>query len=392
MLSEFLKVNLLGTIYVDEIFFFYEEPQIFTCVSKTGQKYIALLIDMDNREWILSPISEAQLSLLKSNRISLKEAFVKTEDDFVWRVGFGTESSIAKAEQINSQSISDEDLPEDDLFLDWKQDNMMPVIEDDIIETSKKERRDILDLSLEVADGHYREIGCEVLGEILTNTQQLIYSLAHKSDNIKGQIPKMIRDKNTLQVAGTFAASFGVRFKSYDLCDLLGETGISQTLRTLSKLLETKNNQEKLKEFLNTQSKRAVIKYRNLMKTLIQANAGLKVKGASPNKHYFNVAFSSKEIMDSLTILEGEINNMVTTEVMYGEIVGINVDKKTFAFKSIEEEQITGKLSDNFVDTIFEVPKQVEIEVEQRVDENDLTKEEKYTYTLLKITEIVPNS
>lgn len=392
MLSEFLRIDLLGTIYIDEIFFFYEEPQVFTCTSKTGQKYIALLIDMDNPQWLLSPISYAQLSLLKSNRISLKESFIKSEDNYVWKVRYDKESPMAKAEQISSQSISDEDLPDDDLFLDWKQDKMLPVFEDNIIETSKNERRDVIDLSLEIADGHCREIGCEVLGEILTNTQQLIYSLAYKNDNIKGHIPKMIRDKNTLQVVGTFAASFGVRFKSSDLSNFFGETSVSQTLKILSNLLETKNNQEKLKEFLNTQSKRAVIKYRNLMKTLIQANAGLKVKLASPNEYFFNIAFSTNEIMNSLSILEGEINNMVTLEVMFGMLVGINVDKKTFMFIGVDGEQINGKLSDTLVNTTFLVPMQAEVEVEQRVTINDLIKEEKYTYTLLKINEIIPKS
>lgn len=43
---------------------------------------------MDNEQWLLSPISDAQLSLLKSNRISLKETFIKTEDNFVWKVSY----------------------------------------------------------------------------------------------------------------------------------------------------------------------------------------------------------------------------------------------------------------------------------------------------------------
>lgn len=394
MNSEFIKVDLLGKLYIDELYLFYDDPQLFTCISRFGQKYMGLYIDVNevNQKWLFAPISEARLAMVKSNRISLRHVFVEPEDDFIWLIEKEYESDTAKASKIYPPDLNGDVLPAEDTYLDWKYDKMLSTIDDEIVEISKKERRDIIDLSLEVSDSHCREIGCEVLGEVLTNTQQLLYSLAYKSDNIRGQIPKFIKDRNTLIVTGTFAASFGVRFKSYDLCDLLGETSVTPTIRLLTNLMGTKNDEKKLKEFLNSQSRRAILKYRSLMRTLMQADMGLKMKVASPNNYYFNVKYSMKEIADNLAFLESEINNMVSNEVLYGEIVGINVEKKTFAFKSIDGEHITGKLSNDFVGTVFEVPKQVEITVEQRVNINDITKEEKYTYTLLKIDEIMPNS
>lgn len=390
MVEKFLKIDLLGDLYISEIYFFYEEPQIFSCTDKIGQKYLVLLINMDTKEWIINPISEAQLSLIKNNRISFRESFLNPEVGFIWKVNLNVGSEIASAIQISPNLLDDTDLPDNDLYCDWTQSDLMPISDDNIIQTSKKEGRDIVDISLEVAGGHQREIDCEVLGEILTNTQQLIYSLAYKSNSLKGKYPKLIKDRNTLYVAGTFAASFGIRFKSYDLCNLLGETEVTDTLNILSNLFSTKNSVTELKCFLDKQSKRSVIKYRNLMKTLFEANAGFKVKVASPNNNYSYIRFSSTDIIENLKALDGEIKNMVSIETMYGEIVGINVERKTFAFKSIEGEHITGKLSENFTDKIFEVPKNVEIKVEQQVDLNDLTHEEKYIYTLLEIEEIVP--
>lgn len=392
MLTEFFKIKEIGTLFIDEIFFFYEEPQIFTCITKAGAKYICLLTDMDKKEWLLVPISEARLSLLKCNRISVKKAFANPEDDMIWRAHYDSNASILIPVQINPNDILEDDMPDDDYYLDFTNDCLMPVINEDIVKSSIKEYRDILDMSLEINGNHFREISCDILGEVLTNTQQLVYALAYKNDNIRGPVPKAIKDKNTLQVVGTFAASFGIRFKSIEIGDLMGETSVSPTLQTLSDLLIIKNDQEKLRSFLSSQGRRAVIKYRNLMKSLVQANAGLKVKGASPNEKYFHVNFSQDDIVSNLSILEGEISNMVSTEVLYGDIVGINVDKKTFAFNSVDGEHITGKLSDGFIDTVFEVPKQVEIQVEQRVDINDLTKEERYMYTLLKINNIVASS
>lgn len=385
MLREFLKANLLGTLYIDEVFFFYEEPQIFTCVSKTGQKYLGLLTDMSGNGWMLVPMSEAQLSLLKSNRISVREAFVRPEDEFLWKIKLYSNSSTADVQQIFYTDIDEEDLPDDDVYIDYCSDELMPVVEDDLLDIAKKERRDILDLSLKSANKHKREIECEVLGEVLSTTQQILYTLPIKNDSTRGRIPKDIRNKSTIVAVGTFAASFGVRLKSPGLSDLLGETDVTSTIRMFTSLLEAKSNEAKLKELLKELGRKTIFKYRRFMKVLLQADVGLQVRAASPNNYCFRVDFTTDDIIRNLNLLEGEIKDMVSIEKMYGTMVGIHVDKKTFAFKSIEDESIIGKLSENFNGVTFEVPKFVEAKIEQRITFNEVTNEEKYIYTLLSI-------
>ncbi|OLN25951.1 DUF6575 domain-containing protein [Desulfosporosinus metallidurans] len=384
MLREFLKVDVLGTLYVDEIFFFYEEPQIFTCMSRARHKYLALLTDMDCGKWMLLPISEAQLSLLKSNRLSLKEAFINPEDEFIWQLELSQDSTIAKAKQIFDPQVLSDDLPDDDVYLDYEADPLMPVVKDDILEIAKKERRDIIDLAL-VTNNHSREIECDILGEVLSTTQQILYTLPMPRESLRGRIPKDIRDRNTAVVAGTLAASFGVRFKSPGLCDLFGETDLSQTLKMFLDLLNSKDDDNKLREILHNHSKKTVFKYRQLMKVLLQAKTGLKIKAASPNNYRFEISFSMDDIERSIQLLETEIKDMVYVEKMFGTMVGINVDKQTFAFKSIEDENIIGKLSENFNGVTFEVPKYVQAEIQQRITLNEITKEERYVYTLLAI-------
>jgi hypothetical protein len=68
------------------VYFFYEEPQLLLSKSKTGQNFLSLLTNMDEKEWLLAPISDTQLSLLKINRISCREVYTKPEDGFVWRI------------------------------------------------------------------------------------------------------------------------------------------------------------------------------------------------------------------------------------------------------------------------------------------------------------------
>lgn len=387
MLYEFLKVDLLGTLYIDEVFFFYEEPQVFNCESKTGQKYLALLTDMDIKEWLLVPLSEAQLSLLKSNRISIREAYINPEDNLIWKVINNGNTNNATATKILPTDLIESDLPEADVYIDYTSDELMPIINNDLVEIAQKEKRDILDLILLASGQHIREIPCETLGDVISTSQQILYTLSMRNDTLKGRIPNEIRNKNTIVAVGTFAASFGVRFKSPGLSNLFGETEVTSTIKMFADLLNTKNDENTLKEMLQNHSKKTTFKYRHLMKILLQADVGLKVRIASPNSYNSNINLTTDDILKNLNLLDGEIKDFVSIEKMYGNMVGIHVDKKTFAFKSIDDENIIGKLSENFDGVTFEVPKYVEAEIERRVTFNEVTNEEKYIYTLLSIND-----
>ncbi|AOZ93624.1 DUF6575 domain-containing protein [Paenibacillus crassostreae] len=389
MEAEFVGVDLLGKLYIEEMFLFYDEPQLFTCISKFGQRFMVLYVDYTEQDqtWLFAPLTEARLAFAKSNRISLYDVFTKPEDEFIWKVIKENNSNIAKATQIDPMGISSDLLPTEDAYLNWKNDEMMPCINEKIFEMAQSERRDIVNLSLEIANGHVREIDCVSLGEVLSNTQNILYMLAHRGNSARGKIPSNIKVENSLQVTGTYAASFGIQLKSNELSDLLGETRLSDTLKLFAQLLMTKSDPVELKAFLITQNQRVVLKYRNLMKTLIEADTGIKVEIASPNKNYFDVKLSVQDVKNTLSILDGEINNMVTVEKIFGEIVGIHTEKKTFSFRSVDGEHITGKLADHFNETTFEVPKHMEIVVEQKIQLNNLTKREKYIYTLIKVND-----
>ena len=121
------------------------------------------------------------------------------------------------------------------------------------------------------------------------------------------------------------------------------------------------------------------------MKVLLQSETGLKVRLASPNNYSFNIDLSTDDILKSLNLLDGEIKDMVSIENIYGTMVGIRVEKQTFAFTSLEDEHIIGKFSDDFDGVTFEVPKMVEAKIERRVIFNEVTNEEKYSFKLLSI-------
>lgn len=386
MEKDIIKVDFLGTLTIKEIYYFYEEPQVFSCINKFGQIFLGLLIDIDIRKWLMLPISLAQLSQLKSNNLSIREAFLNAEDEFVWRVV--EECKISKATQIYIEDIEEEDLPDNDLYLDCE-DNFMPSINNnEIVNESFEERRDILDLSLLPLSKHSRELDLTVMGEVLINVQQIIYSLAIPKDYNSNKIPIKIKNENKLVATGTYAASFGIRVKSYELSDFNGDTKLSNTFKEFCKILDYKNNKLELKNILKNYNPRVTLRYKKLMECLYREDLAFNFSFASPNKFYYKTEFDKSDILNNILFLDEQIENMIKLEVLEGTIVGINVTKRTFAFETLEKEMIIGSISTELNKFVYEVPKFVKVCLEKTIQLNDLTSEEKYKYKLLEVQEI----
>lgn len=386
----FGKIPYIGTLYFDDIFLFYDEPQIFSCITASFQKYFGLLIDEDDnyREWLLTAISDSRLTKAKNNAIEIRNLLTESEADFIFDIKLQNQFS---AKSINKENLTDDMLPCKGEYLDYSE-NQSNVNSDFsvIAEESWNEHRDIINISMEKDDNHSHEIDCSLLGNILDVTQELIYALANKDGGIKGKVPSEIKKACTMQVCGTYAASFGVKMKSDELCNINRETPLTPALYKINNLFSVCSNKEELARFLLDQSPRVALKYRKLLKILVNSNTGLKFSNASPNRKHYGRSFSTLELSSNLQLIESEIKKMTKEMKFKGQLVGINTVKKTFSFISFDKEIIKGTLSTEVASKQFEVPQYVEIKVMQSIDYDPFCSEDKYAYELQKIDEITP--
>ncbi len=65
-----------------------------------------------------------------------------------------------------------------------------------------------------------------------------------------------------------------------------------------------------------------------------------------------------------------------------GTIIGVHTRKRTFAFISVDDDEIFGKIDKTLEDFTFEVPKYVEAHLEKRIEVNAASGKEKRKYTL----------
>lgn len=387
----FGDVQYLGTLFYDEIYLFYDEPQIFSCISKSFSHYILLLLDSveNEKEWLLSSVSESKLLLAKQNRIEIRKLFTEPDADFVWRLSSRKGTSQIFSSIIQLSELTDDMLPYENEYLDYDTENkMLPSTQEDPVSISCAERRDVIDISLEYNDFHAREINCNCLGAVLNATQEILYALAYKEGGLKGRTPHYIKENCDLQVTGFFAASFGIRLKSNQLSDLSNNTSLTPHLAELNKLLSISSDKKSLYDFLSQQNPRVLTKYRDLLQTLDSSNCALNYIAASPNNEHLSKHFSTDDISNSLGLLNLKIQEDSKSLEYNGKLVGINTEKNIFVFLSDDLKTIKGILSESLKGQTFQVPQRSKIVVEQKIDSDLIFGEERYTYTLLSINTI----
>lgn len=417
----FATIPNIGTLYFHHVYLFYDQPQIFSCKDEHSKFYIVLLIESngDYDEWLLVAITKERLKKAEDNIITIREIFTLPETGHLWKVNFADDFVSLV---VSPECLTDNDLPEAGEYLDYNGygyndesyetaiferplrpqvvcNTMIPCVDnpylpdkcDTPIIAAQKENRDIIDISLEIDDGHMHEIPCSSLSQVLENVQQLIYAIGDRNGGIFGPISSKVKQNCTMVVAGSFSASFGIRLKSDELSDISCETPLTSVLGEFNNLLTVSDDREELKAFLSNQNPRVAVKYRKLIKSLISSKTGIRVENASPNKAYFNKHFTTKELISNLKLIDSEIEETVTKETLYGRLEGVVHDKGTFEFVSTANERIRGKLAPNFKDSVFSVPSTVEAVIEVKTGKDDFG-EEKYVYQLLEIHQITSKS
>lgn len=385
----FATVPFIGDLFFKSVYLYYDEPQIFSCVTSTLQSFFIIAIPSDGEEestWLAVPVSTGKLSMLEKNLIEIRDAFTHPES-LIWRIYEIRDSFYAKC--VQASELTEESLPVTGVYLEYSGNDELQPSTEAPLDRAKNEMRDIIEISVEKDDEHISEISCDTFSEILDGVQQLIYAIAYKDGGLRGAIPKKIREDAKLCVSDMFAASVGVRLKSNEYCDIHMETPLTTTLKDFNTLFELSDDKDSLHQFLTGKNPRIAVKYRSLIRSLVTKNNGIKINNASPNNATFTRHYSTKDLAKKLDLVNSQVEEISETLTFYGSLVGANVERNSFEFISADGENIKGVIAPEIRGNTFSIPEYVEIVVEVKVGTDSFTKEEKLVYTLQTIKPFV---
>ena len=173
MIELFASLPYIGDLYYRHIYLFYEEPQIFSCMTKTMQPYFVIAVPAKNDDssaWLAVPISLGRLLKAEKNSIEIRDLITNPES-FLWKIEL--ENDIFDVATIDPKTLTDDFLPEYGELLDFKAGmEVLPPIDTPAVQATQ-EMRDIIEISLEKDDTHITEIPCAVLGDMLNKSSSL---------------------------------------------------------------------------------------------------------------------------------------------------------------------------------------------------------------------------
>ena len=120
----------LGKLEIVEVYEYYDRPCLFSCRNASGFLFLALWIDQTKNStiWLYVPMSQRRLEKVRSATIQLRDAFLTSEDGFVYKVTIPSNEEETRVEHILCKNIIDDWLPVVGEFIDFA-DEPLPILE-----------------------------------------------------------------------------------------------------------------------------------------------------------------------------------------------------------------------------------------------------------------------
>lgn len=384
--DSYMYIESIGNIYVTEEIIYYDKLLTFVCKNEIGNLFLASCLDLDEIEqWLFLPLSEARLIQVLRGSITAYEAFKNAELGFLWKAEL-------KANNYTSGTAykviaNDKDLPDKDIVFDIYAEETFSLKNEErfkIVEQAQNERREILDISLELNDTHTHEIEAALLGKILKQTQNIVNIIAHKK-GVNAKVPKIIKEENKLVYTGEYAASFGIRLKSNNLANILNESSLQENLRIFMNLLEAKDEVEKITDILKGLNPAVIQYYNDFLSVLKKENIAIKTYCAFSNEEYRAFNLSSEDIKKCLEVINADIKEIVKEDIFEGKVVAIDTTNNNFKFISEDNQTISGVINDSLSIQEYILPKSAKVKLKIKSKLNDFTGKERLEYELIEL-------
>ena len=364
---------------------YYDGPRLLLQRSQAGQLYLAWWNDADESidRWIYLPVSEPRLRDILSGNVSDLDALNNPEDGYllVVDIDIGIDSVI---QTIVTTAAS---LPQDSLPLEWSKLNIpMP---EEISGVPTRERSHLLDVRIE---GQVGQVAVDVVSRLVGNLQRLLDAIGQAMSAVptsKGRIPNAIKEQTRLNFVGTYSSSLGLRLEVDRQDSLLGESLARSSLEAFFGLLEDARRTSKPTFQRRIWTSRVIANYTNLLSTIETSSYPASLRWNQPGKdeiHEFRITPQSAESMKAT--IRAAIEEIQKELYLEGIIVAGNIRTKWFQFIATRSgDSFSGRIHRDATAQLDHIPlgSACRVILRTNLQVNQLTGEEKTTYTLLSI-------
>lgn len=112
--------TILGNLEIIEVYVYCDQPCLFACRNRTGHIFLAVWIEETAvfNQWLYVALSEQRFASIRSGKIDLRDAFLKSEEGFVFEVIISRDRSSDRIQLIYCARLDEDWLPMSGEFLE----------------------------------------------------------------------------------------------------------------------------------------------------------------------------------------------------------------------------------------------------------------------------------
>ncbi len=347
----------LGTLELVEVYDYFDEPILWSCINERDQRFVVLLAASDgNRKvWLYSPVSPSRLSALREGKLSTHDVFRAAEGGALFSATWLRGDRSWQCDWVDASAVPDEFLPLPGVLLDLEPEEAEEDRIPNVKRRSEQLRRDVLALRIKLPERQDHEAPAAIVGPLITNLQKTINAIGQSifsRPTDRAPIPAKVLGKVQLDVASTFAASFGIEFHANSPADLLGDSPVTGVVDQLLHLVEATKDADELRAKLSAFGGRLPSRYRDFLSVLKTANAVDLAWGSPKPGAGGRASLTNASILKGLLVLGTLDPREPHQYTVVARLIGINIRTRTYELLDESEPfKYSGRIDDAAMDS-----------------------------------------
>lgn len=354
----------LGKLEIIEVYEYYDTPCLFSCRNASGHLFVAILTDQTKKfeRWLYVSMSKRRFENIRASSIDIRDAFLKSEDGFVYEVLINSDDSHDRVNIIFCENLSDDWLPMPGEFIEFD-DLPLPLTILEVKEaprTAMQIQREVLNLKFQFRSQNPTEAPVAFLGKILESVQSVLNALGQAIDGTPtttGIVPRSITKKTQLSVLGTYPGSFGIELatsadkREKEKDNSLVINAINDFFELVKMSGYPEDNSDILRQKLWTMKSRVASEYRDFLENLYKSKTNLYLNWGSPARERgVSLELSVSSIKKTLEVINRKEDEIVEDREIVGELIGLNIRTKSYEILNIQtNKKISGRILDEAI-------------------------------------------
>ena len=377
---------------LDRVLQYYDGPRLLLQRSQSKQLYLAWWSDSDEstERWIYLPVSERRLQEILSGEIPSLDGLNAPEDGYLFVVDKDLHTdSITRTVMTDASALPSDALPRQGARLN------IP-IPDDIAGLATRERAHVLNVRMEgKSSDPTGRIGAKIAGQLMGNLQRLVDAVGQAKagePTSRGGIPDSILEATRLDPISTYAGSFGIRFETNKQDDLFGESLAKESLEGLFNLLDVGYQASELTAHLTELKARVSKNYKDFLSTIESSLSTASLSWSQPGTlDLRQISMNEETARNIIAQIESVADLTKDNLTLEGRFVGGNVRTLRFEIETSDtDERLDGSIHEDAIPEVEHTTlnSSCRVVLQPTLEVNEVTGEERTTYTLLSIQPI----